>query len=127
MRKLWLAAYLAIVAQPTLACSGGDIVINQLDWRLTRNLAGTFAEIVGEFTNNCPLAVDAELHLVFRDGAGKVVETSDRPIAGCNIAPHTSFAFSTVARLPDGSDAKSMDTLVRPHRWRLDPPCNGVT
>jgi hypothetical protein len=123
MKKLWIAAYLAMIAQPTLACSANDIQINQLDWRLTTNSAGTFAKIVGEVTNNCPLASDVDLHLVFRDGAGKVVETADRPVAGCNIPPHTSFGFSTVASVPEGSDVKSLDTLVRPHQWESRDEC----
>lgn len=97
------------LAMPALACSPSDIKIKQADWQPPS--ASGLVRVVGELTNTCDEAIDAQLHFVFRDAAGKVTGADDEWVSTVNIAPHSDYAFSALPR--GGFGFKTMTVTVQ--------------
>ncbi len=117
MRFGWLILSI-LLATPEIGfcCSPSDIQVKQSSW-IRKGSNQQFLEVIGEIVNRCADATGVQLQAVFRDGAGRVVTTSEFwPASTRNIPAGGAYAFEQPA---DGDRPVSVLELnvIETRKW----------
>lgn len=115
-----IAAIATVIAvTPSSACAVSDFEIVQADWRIT-NKELHFVTMVGEIKSNCAIPMGAEIQVVFRDAAGKVVVTKEfYPKRSRDLQPGETYAFTNEFLADDleKNFATASVKVIGTYRW----------
>ncbi|MBN9049931.1 MAG: hypothetical protein J0H78_10750 [Rhizobiales bacterium] len=108
-----------VAITPSSACAVSDFEIIQADWRIT-NKELHFVTMVGEIKSNCVTPMGAEIQVVFRDSAGKVVVTKEfYPKRSRDLQPGEICAFTNEFLADDleKNFATASVKVIGTYRW----------